>query len=286
MNLFLVLLTSVLVSAADYTTYYLYPNGDMPYDNGIEPSQEYDKDGWWHNTAVPLLNLYLPQREQKGLIVSFPGGGYGALGHECDETSAGWFLQHGYAVAVVKYRLPKGHCDIPLSDACRAIELLRDSAQQWGIDGSKPLGVIGYSAGGHLAATVVTKFLTEKSRPDFGILCFPVISLENFRTHYGTRFELLGKEPTQEQLVAWSANKQVTSRTSPCFIVHCQDDDIVPVIHSVMMYEALIQQGVKAELFCPSTGKHGWNLLSEHFSQREACQQAILQFISEITLQE
>lgn len=280
--LFLTLAASLTLSAAGYKTYYLYPNGGMPYDNGLTPSQESDKGGWWYNTAEPLLHLYLPNGAQKGLIVSYPGGGYGALAHDCDENGAAWFVQQGFAVAVVKYRIPMGHCEIPLSDACRAIELLRDSGTVWGVDTTKTLGVIGYSAGGHLASTVVTKYLSEKARPDYGILCYPVISFDASVTHSGTVSSLLGNDMSQARRDDWSSDKQVTENTPPCLIAACQDDDVVPVINSVMMFEALNAKGIKAELLCPPVGKHGWNMLSTHFPQLPAFQSAVLQFISEI----
>jgi len=278
----LTLLAAITVSAASYKTYYLYPHGGMPYDNGLTPSQESDKDGWWYNTAKPLLNLYLPSGEQKGILVSCPGGGYGALAHACDESSATWFLQQGYAVAVVKYRIPCHHCEIPLSDVCRAIELVRDSAEAWGIDGTKPLGVVGYSAGGHLASTVVTKYLSEKSRPDYGVLFYPVISFDAAVTHQGTWVSLLGANATDAQKKAWSSDQQVTENTPPCFIVHCQDDSTVPVVNGVMMFDALNDKGIMAELFCPPVGEHGFNLMSTHVPQLNAVKVALLQFMSEI----
>ena len=212
--LFLTLAASLTLSAAGYKTYYLYPNGGMPYDNGLTPSQESDKGGWWYNTAEPLLHLYLPNGAQKGLIVSYPGGGYSDLAYPCDESSARWLAGQGYAVVVTKYRLPNGHPMVPLTDACNAIAMVREHGQEWGIDTSKKLGVIGYSAGAHLAGLVAMSYFDEKSKPDYAILCYAPI---DFKDNKSCGINLVGNV-SDKKMQAWTLPARISEKTVPCFI--------------------------------------------------------------------
>ena len=159
------------------------------------------------------------------------------------------------------------------------MEILRDSAQIWGVP-TNHIGVIGFSAGGHLAATLVTKFSSKKSRPDFGILVYPVISMDPTITHKGSCKQLLGENPSEKQRIQWSAEKCVNADTPPCFIVHCQDDKTVMVENSIRMYQALTSYGIKAEMLLLPTGAHGWGF-SKQIPQKELFEAAMNLFINQ-----
>jgi acetyl esterase/lipase len=178
----------------------------------------------------------------------------------------------GVAAFVLKYRLPDDKtCSdkaiAPLQDAQRALKIVRENAEKWGIDPQK-IGVMGFSAGGHLASTVGThfqkSFIENKDltslRPDFMMLVYPVISMQPGLTHAGSRDNLLGENATQTLLDLFSNEKQVTSLTPPAFLIHAADDDLVPVENSIRFYEALKTNHVPAGLHLFSTGKNGFPL--------------------------
>jgi acetyl esterase/lipase len=169
---------------------------------------------------------------------------------------------------VLEYRLPKGRAFVPLLDAQRAIRMVRFNASQWGIDPNR-IGIIGFSAGGHLASTAGTHFDggdTEATdpvnrascRPDFAILIYPVITMGE-KTHGGSKANLLGRDPKPEMVDMFSNEKQVTDKTPPMFLAHAKDDTTVAPDNSRMMYEALREHGVAAEYLELPTGGHGLN---------------------------
>lgn len=258
----------------------LYPNGVMD-SNGYNPSDEYVKDGAkFYQIADPRMDIYLPSDNQlaRGIILSMPGGGYRyvSTGNEGIKV-ADYFTVRGYAVAVLKYRLPNGHENIPLEDAMQAMRILRDSARVWAQPGAS-VGVMGFSAGGHLAASLLTLYTDAITRPDYGVLVYPVISMDANLTHKGSCLQLLGENPTEEQRNYWSCEKNVTSSTPPCIIVACQDDPTVQVANSIRFYEALTENRVPSSLLIVPVGKHGWGY-SRQFPDRELIEQAVLTFI-------
>lgn len=261
----------------DYKKYALYPEGNMPLDNGYTPANEYE-DSRWHKTATPELYVFLPKGEQKGVLVSYPGGGYGDLAFPCDESSARWLAQQGYAVVVTKYRLPNGHPMVPLTDACNAIAMVRKHGQEWGIDTSKKLGVIGYSAGAHLAGLVATSYLSEESKPDYAIICYAPI---DFKDNKGCGINLVGNV-SDKKMQAWTLPTRISEKTVPCFIAASQDDSLVPCEHSSRLYKALLNKGVHAQLLILAQGQHGWNLNSSHLHDLETLRTSVLQFIESI----
>lgn len=202
-------------------------------------------------------------------LVICPGGGYGGLvtgaeGHGIAE----WLNRHGIAGVVLEYRLPKGNSAVPLSDAQRAIRTVRSRAAAWGID-PKRIGIIGFSAGGHLASTAGTHFdmgdpkatdvIEQVScRPDFMVLIYPVISMGE-KGHQGSRNNLLGKDATPEQIDQFSNEKQVTKQTPPAFLAHALDDKVVVPDNSRMFYEALKANGVETKYLELPSGGHGLN---------------------------
>ena len=261
-------------------TILLYPNG-APDSNGFAPEDEYVKeDTKIFRTAVPRIDLYVPAADAEAFptVLVCPGGGYHftSTGNEGIDV-ADYFVPLGYAIAVLKYRLPNGHENIPLNDALQAMRLLRDSAADWHLQ-PQHIGVMGFSAGGHLAATLLTKYIDAKTRPDFGVLVYPVISMDKTITHQGSCKRLLGNKPTAKQRDKWSAERCVTPDTPPCIVVACQDDPTVKIENSIRFYQALTAAGVPATLFIVPEGKHGWGY-QRQFPDRPLIDQTIISFV-------
>ncbi len=203
----------------------------------------------------PVLLVY-PAAEPNGLaIVACPGGGYGYLAKYHEGTDmAGWYNDQGITYAVLLYRMPQGRHDVPVSDVHQSIRWLRANADRYGIE---KVGVMGSSAGGHLASTAATHY-DAATRPDFQILFYPVISLDARITHRGTRDNLLGAEQTPQMVTLYSNELQVGPDTPPAFIMHSSDDDVVPVENSLRYYRALTDAGVMSSLNIYPVGGHGW----------------------------
>ncbi len=228
------------------------------------------------NVQIPSIEVYLPTKQSATgeAVLIFPGGGYGILAYDWEGTDfAKWLNAHGIAGIVVKYRLPISTSltdpkEVPLLDAQRAIRLVRQNAEAWNINPSK-VGIMGFSAGGHLAATLSTSFahelLIEKdaidtlpARPDFSILVYPVISFRDAAAHSGSRKNLLGDQASSELVDRFSNELQVTTDTPPTFLVHAQDDKGVPLQNSLLYFQALHANGVNAALHIYPTGGHGF----------------------------
>ncbi len=223
----------------------------------------------------PTLTAYLPPKEKAtgAAVIICPGGGYVILaaGHEGADV-AKELNNAGIAAFVLKYRLPsdatmKNKETGSLQDAQQAIKMVREKATAWNINPNH-IGIMGFSAGGHLASTAGTHFtkaLIENNnhtslRPDFMILVYPVISFQDSLGHIGSRDNLLGKNPSQEKKNEYSNEMQVTDSTPPTFLVHASDDDAVKVENSIQFYEALIRHGVPAELHIYQNGGHGFGM--------------------------
>lgn len=235
----------------------------MPNDNGMTCQEE---NGVLY-VAEPTLTVY-PATEGNGMaIVACPGGGYGklAMDHEGKDMAA-WFNNQGITYAVLKYRMPNGHKEVPLSDARQAMRILRHRAGEWQL---KRIGIMGFSAGGHLASTVATHFEDEESHPDFQILFYPVISMDPEYTHRGTHDNLLGKQPAKEEEDDFSNELHVDGNTPPAFILHSSDDRSVPVAHSLNYYMALLRHQVPATLHIYPIGGHGWGYRDSFTYKRE-----------------
>lgn len=240
----------------------LWPAG-APGANGTE-----DKD-------KPTLIIYLPDPSKAtgcGVVVC-PGGGYGglAIGHEGHEI-AQWLNENGIAAFICDYRhAGKGYKHpAPLQDAQRAIRTVRARAKEFNVD-EKKIGILGFSAGGHLTSTAVTHFdggnaeaadAIEKvsCRPDFGVLCYAVIALEQSYTHKGSQNNLLGPNAPAELVESLSNEKQVTSNTPPTFLWHTYEDTAVPPMNSVVFYKAMLENKVPGELHIYEKGRHGVGL--------------------------
>lgn len=253
----------------------LYPNG-VP-NSKLTPAtyiEKMDENSFVSHVSVPVLIPYFPAKDKANgtAVIICPGGGYSGLSMENEGSSIAMaFNNIGVAAFILKYRLPSDSIMVdktigPLQDAQRAIQMIRQNAAAWNINPNK-VGIIGFSAGGHLASTAITHFnkaVIENSanvnlRPDFGILLYPVISFGP-QAHVGSRENLIGKSPSQELIDLYSNEKQVTANTPPTFLVHAEDDDVVPVQNSLMFYDALLQNKVKAEMHIYQAGGHGFGL--------------------------
>ena len=224
--------------------------------------------------SVPTLTVYQPaQGKANGAaVIICPGGGYGilAIDHE-GYNVARRFNEFGVTAFVLKYRLPsdaimEDKSTGPLMDAQQAIYLVRKEAAKWGVDPAK-IGIMGFSAGGHLASTLTVHYDDVKIenkeklslRPDFSILIYPVISFGTY-AHQGSAVALIGKDGTDAQREYFSSEKHVTSDTPPTFLVHANDDGGVPVQNSILFNEALVRNKVKAEMHLYQNGGHGFGL--------------------------
>ena len=225
-----------------------------------------------------LIVTKVDSSQPTAAIVILPGGGYGghAMGHEGYEFAA-WFHELGVTSAICTYRLRgKGNAGkgyghpAPMQDAQRAIQTLRANAKSLNIDPNR-IGVIGFSAGGHLASTVSTHFADAEpdsedavarvsSRPDFAILCYPVIAFDKPHTHRGSQRNLLGSDPSPELVASLSNERQVTPETPPTFLFHTGEDKAVPVQNSVEYYLACLKNKVPAEMHVFPKGRHGLGL--------------------------
>lgn len=233
----------------------LWPNG-APNSNGLTGGEKEVSPHRLSNVTAPTITVYRAPQPNGMAVIMCPGGGYSrlAMDHEGHDM-APWFCGQGITYIVLKYRMPNGHCEVPLSDAERAIRIVREHAGEWNINPRK-IGIMGASAGGHLASTLATHYSAE-TRPDFQILLYPVVTmLQN--THGGSRNELLGKSPTTEQIRHFSNELQVTSDTPQAFIVLSSDDGAVPPSNGVNYYLALQKNNVPASLHVYPTGGHGW----------------------------
>jgi acetyl esterase/lipase len=222
----------------------------------------------------PSLTISLPPADKANgtAVVVCPGGGYGALatGHE-GKDPADWLNRHGIAAFVLRYRLgPRYHHPAPIQDAQRALRLVRSRAKEWKLD-PKRIGIWGFSAGGHLASTAATHFDDGKPdaddpikrvscRPDFAILCYPVITLRPPVTHGGSRRNLLGDKPDEALVASLCNDEQVTEKTPPTFLFHTDEDRAVPPENSILFYQALRKKKVPVELHIYEKGPHGIGL--------------------------
>ena len=232
----------------------------------------------WKNDQAPItsdsfesrkvkITIHTPKENSGKAIIICPGGGYGGLvtggeGHGI----AKWLNSHEITGIVLEYRLPKGRKFIPVLDANRAIRYVRHSSEKFGIDKNK-IGIIGFSAGGHLASTALVHQLDcpvkdeiskESARPDFGILVYPVISMGKL-THNGSRKNLLGKEPSGEDIKFFSNELQVNKKTTPVYLAHALNDKVVVPENSKVFHENLKKAGVATKYLQLPNGGHGLN---------------------------
>lgn len=228
-----------------------------------------------HHVTEPTLSVFIPkEKKPNGMaIVICPGGGYAHLSIKKEGTDiATWLNTFGVTAFVLKYRLPSDSIMqqksiAPLQDAQEAIRYIRRNADQWQLQKDK-IGIMGFSAGGHLAATLSTQYNkqvyqndTISARPDFSILIYPVISMEDELTHPGSKTNLLGNLPNSELVNDFSISKKVDKNTPPTFIVHATDDKSVSVTNSLLYYDALKTQNIQVALHLFEKGGHGFGMI-------------------------
>lgn len=227
--------------------------------------------------SIPTLTMYKPEKPNGMSVIICPGGGYGILAFDKEGTRVAEEMNKwGVTAFVLKYRLPDDTANIdkslaPLQDAQQAIRMVRSKATEWGLKKDK-IGIMGFSAGGHLASTAATHFAanadaankdTTSVRPDFAILIYPVISFDSTITHKGSRNNLVGANASAEQIKLYSNELQVTAKTPPSFLVHAGDDGAVPVENSIRYYQACIKYKVPVEMHLYPKGGHGFGMYNK-----------------------
>ncbi|RZA00046.1 MAG: alpha/beta hydrolase [Sphingobacteriaceae bacterium] len=231
------------------------------------------QNGQFSSVVKPQLEVYLPEKDKANgaAVILIPGGSYKVIVFAGEgRRSAAELVKQGLTVFILKYRLPNDSMMVdktigPLQDAQQAVKIVRENAAKYGVDANK-VGVIGFSAGGHLASTIATHFQkavidnanATNLRPDFVGLVYPVISMQDNLTHKDSRKNLLGATPTKEQIDLYSNELQVDSKTPPTFLVHAGDDRVVLVDNSIAFYQHLIKAGVPAEMHLFPKGGHGF----------------------------
>lgn len=227
--------------------------------------------------SVPTLTVFKPKNPNGMSVIICPGGGYGILAFDKEGTRVAEEMNKwGITAFVLKYRLPDDTTNIdrslaPLQDAQQAVRLVRNRATEWGLKKDK-IGMMGFSAGGHLASTAATHFSrkadatnndTTSVRPDFAILIYPVISFDSTITHKGSRNNLVGATASAEKIKLYSNELQVNAKTPPSFLVHAGDDGAVPVENSIRYYQACIKYNVPAEMHFYPKGGHGFGMYNK-----------------------
>lgn len=236
----------------------------------------------YNNVTEPTITVFLPSPEKNTgtAVLICPGGGYGTLAFDHEGYQiAKWFNENGIAGIILKYRLPsdrimKDKTNGPLQDAQEGLRIVRRNALKWNID-PKKIGVMGFSAGGHLASTLSTHYGdnvyqakdTTSARPDFSILIYPVVTFDASFTHMGSRNNLIGKEPSNEMIRHFSNELQVNAGTPPAILVHSADDKTVPVRNSIDYYNNLVKYGIPSELHVFQKGGHGYGMSAGNGTQ-------------------
>lgn len=274
----IIALTVVLPLAGQSFKMNLYPDGQIP--NYVASGESEIRDTTTivriSKVQMPDISVFLPSAKNRSgeAVIICPGGGYHILAYDWEgEDIAKYWNSKGVAAIVLKYRLPTSESQViphksPLMDAQRAMRMVRHHATDWGIDPSK-IGIMGFSAGGHLASSLSTHFdggnpdaedpIERMScRPDFSILVYPVISFTGEFQHSGSRKALVGDDP--ELMEYFSNEKQVTQETPPAFLIHAADDRGVPAENSIVYYQAMLENGVSGELHIYPYGGHGFSL--------------------------
>lgn len=246
----------------------LWPNG-APNSNGAEGKEQERDGGRVSNVSEPSITVYKSTNPNSTTIIMCPGGGYSglAMNHEGYDM-ASWFNTQGITYVILKYRMPNGNHEVPLSDAEQAIRLVRQHAAEWNVNPQK-VGIMGASAGGHLASTLATHYSSKETRPDFQILMYPVISMAKDTSHGGSRDNLIGKSPSAELEKKFTNELQVTPETPKAFIMLSSDDKAVIPANSINYYMALIKNKVSVSLHAYPIGGHGWGFRDNFLYKRQ-----------------
>lgn len=230
----------------------------LPNSNGIDKTQPFDDS---KQNFRPSIRVFLPEASKSTgrAVVCCPGGGYSHLATDHEGYAwAPFFNERGIALIVLKYRMPHAFTEVPISDAREALRVVRAHAQEWNIDPQK-VGIMGSSAGGHLATTIATHS-DQATAPNFQILFYPVVTFDYKYTHKGSRHNLIGEKATPDMVNLYSNELQVSPVTPPAILLLSDDDTVVPSQNSVNYYLALRENGVRASMYIYPSGGHGWGI--------------------------
>jgi acetyl esterase/lipase len=266
-----IIILSLTVQAQEIIN--LYP-GAVP-NSKQSDVQEKENKGMFSGVTIPTLQIFQPEKNNSNgaAVIICPGGGYAVVVYQAEGVkTAKEFARQGVTAFVLKYRLPSDKTMLdktigPLQDAQQAIKTVRENAGKWGIDVNK-IGIMGFSAGGHLASTAATHFdiayieneLNTSLRPDYQILVYPVISMQDSLTHLDSRKNLLGDNPSKEIIDLFSNEMQVSANSMPAYITHAGDDKVVDVDNSIDYYEQLHHHNIPGEMHIYPKGNHGFVL--------------------------
>ena len=263
-------------------TIVLWDNAKAPHSNGLQ-GEAYEKEPYrLVNTTKAVLYVYNadPAKATGQAVVICPGGGYAKLSMDQEGyLMAQWLAKNGIAAFVLEYRLPNGHKEVPLEDTVEAIRVVRKKAKKFNID-PKKVGVMGFSAGGHLAASV-SNIPPVEDRPNFSILFYPVVIANHYTSHVGSFRNLLGKGFVQADADEFSMEKLASENTPPTILLLSDDDTTVPAAGSAMYYAALRYHGVKAAMYVFPEGGHGWGNYDK-FSYQKEWQHLLLRWLKEL----
>ena len=250
----------------------------MEESNGLTGPEEINESGNIGNINVNArFDLYFPKKPNGQMVIVCPGGGYSIVSSYNEGVYvAEWLAERGITAAIVKYRLPNGHSEIPRNDADEALRVMKARADEFGVDPEK-IGVSGTSAGGYLAGSVG---VLSENKPAFMILFYPVISADLDIRHKGTFVQLMGdKDANSPKAMAFSLEKHVDSTTPPTLLFHSDDDKVVPAVNSAIFYQRLKENGVKASLHIYPSGGHGWGI-NPKFRYYDDWQKSVLDWLS------
>ena len=256
----------------------IWNNASAPHDNGLRGDETEFGLRFIGNVTEAVLYIYpaaLDKATGQAAVIC-PGGGYEfvSMEHEGD-AFARWIAEQGITAAVIKYRMPNHHPEVPLEDVEQALRVMKGEIPGAGELSVQRVGIIGFSAGGHLAAMAAT---VGRVRPDFMVLFYPVITAAKELAHEGSFDNLLGRERTEELNARYSLENRVTETTPPTILFLADDDDCVPALNAVSFYRALKEHGVAASLHIYPSGQHGWGIL-DRFPYKSAWQSALTDWL-------
>ncbi len=263
-------------------TIVVWNNDKAPHSNGLSGEPHDDNPFRLVNVTEAVLYIYHADKAKATgqAVVICPGGGYGKLSMDQEGyLMAQWLAKNGITAAVLQYRLPNGHKEVPLEDAVEALRIVRKKANKWGIDPTK-VGIMGFSAGGHLAASA-SNMPEVKDRPNFSILFYPVLTANNYTTHRGSFRNLLGSGFTEKDADEFSMEKLVSENTPPTILLLSDNDKTVPAAGSAIYYAALRYHGVKASMYVFPEGGHGWGNY-DTFAYQKEWQHLLLRWLKEL----
>lgn len=260
----------------------IWDNQKAPHSNGLEGEAYDSKPYRLVNTTEAIMYIYHADKEKATgqSVVICPGGGYAKLSMDQEGyLMAQWLAKNGITGVVLEYRLPNGHKEVPLEDVVEAIRIVRKKAKKWNLDPAK-VGVMGFSAGGHLAASA-SNIPAIEDRPNFSILFYPVLTVGDFNTHRGSFRNLLGKKHTEAEANEWAMDKIASEQTPPTILLLSDDDTTVPAAGAALYYAALRYHGVKAAMYVFPEGGHGWGNYDK-FSYQKEWQHLLLRWLKEL----